>query len=179
MKKNILSCTSLALVLAAGTAWADTTNTVYLTDFEPEPTTGRPSYTYPYTYAWGYSGVVPGTSLNNYFQTNPVPGDNVMLEFFFDNTFMTPVPEGAGYGVGFGGGLRWATDASAMTSTNREHYIIEFDARVESLLPEQTTANGEFQVRFDAPDDTVQPADANTDKDIVLQVNLGFNPGTN
>jgi hypothetical protein len=167
----------LALAGSTGlnvTALADTTNQVYLITFESTDTAGRPNYTYPYYYSWGYADPAPTgyNVLDTSFMDAP-DYTNTVLQFLFDNTMFPPLPSDGGYGVGFGGSLPWTTDATALTSTNRADYIVEFDARVEGLSG-ATPGNGEFQVRFDAPDDTIQPLDSNADKDTVLQVNIGF-----
>ena len=188
---------SVPLVLLVMLNWgtsavAQTTNVVTLTSFEMEifdpPTPGsRPAYTYPYKYEWGADAPFSYWHNFNTYYTHPEDYNltNYMGLFTFDNTgygeFITNAPAGSGYGFGFGGGLNWTNgdDGSVYVSTNLSDYILSFDAKVEGLKPEFTTVGGEFQMRLDAPDDTIQPPDSNVDKDTLIQVNLNFNASSN
>ncbi len=178
-----------ALAGMAATGLAQTTNVVTLTTFEyesfdPPVPPGRPTYGYAYKYDWG--GTPPEGFFHAFATTAYDPADtaltNILGQFTFDNTvyadFVANNP-GSGYGFGFGGGLNWTNTGAVFTSTNREDYILSFDARAEGLKAGLTSIGGEFQIRFDAPDDTIAPADVDTDKDVLVQVNLNFNAGTN
>ncbi len=162
------------------------TNLVSLTTFDYDFDTGvghNLRWNYGYKYDWGGEAPAHSYFFNTAFYD---PDDwgftNAMGQFYFDNAgyadFMIAYP-GGGYGFGFGGGLNWTNDASIFTATNREDYIISFRARAEGLKAGVTTANGEFQVQFAAPDNTIQPPDANTDDDMLMQVNLNFSVSSN
>jgi hypothetical protein len=42
-----------------------------------------------------------------------------------------------------------------------------------------TAANGEFQILFEAPDDTIQPPDADGNADGLMQININFTASSN
>lgn len=176
--------TALLLLGNGSTARAQTTNVVTLTTFDfetfdPPAPSGRPAYTYSYKYEWG--GEPPSSYMHLFNSLYYLPDDwnftNAMGQFTFDNTlygdFITNNP-GAGYGFGFGGGLNWTNTGAAFISTNLQDYIVSFDAWGEGFKAGLASVNGEFQMRFDAPDDTIQPADADTSKDTLMQVNRNF-----
>jgi hypothetical protein len=161
------------LVAARQTSLAANTNLISNTSFEAN---GRPRYSYPYEYVYG--GPNPGSSQvldTAYFDPNDTLQTNAMAQFTFDTSAFLDYPliyPGAGYGFGFGGKGNFSGDASTFTSTNLSDYVLSFDLRVEGLSEGLHSANGEFQLRFDAPDDTLQPPDADTASDVLLQVNL-------
>src|SRR5882672_6582461 len=172
----------LASFLAvANSLFGQTTNLVSLTTFESD---ARPRFGYPYHYTYG--GADPGGSSESfdtsYYDPNDTGLTNAMGRFTFDDTvfsgFLAANP-GGGFGYGFGGGANFDNDTSKFTSTNREDYLLSFDVRVEGLQPGMTTANGEFQIRFDAPDDTIQPPDADSNADALMQVNIGVTVSSN
>jgi hypothetical protein len=176
---GILAGLSLACVVGWNTtATADETNVVYYTDFEYNEELGNPGRPAWNPYSYNYNGVSSWQSADANFLELP-DQTNTLLNFTFDNTSVQGEAGATGYGEGFGGAVKFLTDVSAMASTNRSDYIFEFDARVEGLLPGVNAASGEFQVRFNTPDDTVQPPDSNTGRDTILQVNYGFQPGSN
>jgi hypothetical protein len=174
---------ALALMAASGAAAnAQVTNLISDTTFETEPD-GRARYTFTYSYAGNgdNSWSDPGGDREvigefGYPEDNPT---NTVLRFTFDTSFYTPVPSGAWYGFGVGGGFNQTRFDVSNLSTNRADYVLTFEARAENLLPGTTTATGEFQVQLDTPDDTIQPPDSNGDADRVIQVNLPFEVGTN
>ena len=165
----------------AANLFAQTTNLVSFTTFESD---GRPRFSYPYHYTYG--GADPGGSIESfntfYYDPNDVGLTNAMGQFVFDDTvfngFLAANP-GGGFGYGFGGGANFDNDTSKFIGTNREDYIVSFDCRVEGLQPGTTSANGEFQIRFDAPDDTIQPPDGDGNSDTLMQVNIGFTATSN
>lgn len=169
---------SLAISVFAATThlFGQATNLVSLTTFEPD---GRPRFGYQYHYTYG--GADPGGSFElfntSYYDPNDVDLTNAMGQLIFDDTvfngYLAANP-GGGFGYGFGGGANFDNDTTKFISTNREDYLLSFDLRVEGLQPGTNTASGEFQIRFDAPDDTLQPPDANGDPDALMQVNLEF-----
>jgi len=171
----------ISFCVCAANLFGQTTNLVSLTTFESD---GRPRYSYPYHYTYG--GPDPGGSIESfntfYYDPNDTGLTNAMAQFVFDDTvfatFLATYP-GGGFGYGFGGGANFDNDTTKFISTNREDYIVSFDCRVEGLQPASTSANGEFQIRFDAPDDTIQPPDPDGNSDTLLQVNIGFSASSN
>jgi hypothetical protein len=161
--------------------FGQTTKLISVTTFESD---GRPRYSFPYHYTYG--GSDPGGSMESfntfYYDSNDIGLTNAMGQFLFDDTvfagFLAAHP-GGGFGYGFGGGANFDNDTTKFISTNREDYIVSFDCRVEGLQAGLSSANGEFQIRFEVPDDIIQPPDSNGDPDTVLQVNIGFSAGSN
>ena len=197
MKKTIQRiCWTICICALAG--WAvrglaqetPVTNLVTLTTFDYDFDAGiahNLRWSYPYHYEWG-GDITPywhsEVFYTSYYDPNDWGFTNAMGQFTFDNTgygdFMTNYASaGPGYGVGFGGGLNWTNDSSVFTATNREDYILSFRARAEGLKAGVDSASGEFQLQLAAPDDTIQPPDANTDDDMLMQVNINFNVSSN
>lgn len=123
--------------------------------------------------AWGYGYFYGDSALGYQYHTREhyEPEDwemtNAMWRLSFDLTALQGM---TGYGVGGGGPLfRADTDPALLVSTNRENYIISFDARVEDLAEGQTSANGEMQVQFYYQNENEEEAKS-------LQVNLPFQP---
>lgn len=197
MKGNIniaswmLGATCAAILTASGPgAMGQTATTNFLTlttfDYEildPPTPDGRLRYSYPYQYYWGIPTDPPPVGLDTraFYASYYLPEDyaftNAMGQFTFDNTAYNqyiPGNPSAGYGLGFGGGLNWTNDATAFVSTNLEDYILQFDLRAEGIKAGLEEVNAEFQIRFDAPDDTIQPPDGDTDTDVLIQVNFGI-----
>lgn len=171
-----LGAALLGLSLAGAVSNADTTNLISLTTFEAGESL---RYNFPYSYNWGFTW--PGSAQSFFTDMEPPDYTNNLGHFSFDNSLVAPFfPDpAAGYGFGFGGGLNWDFDIAKFGSTNREDYIVEFDCKVEGLFNSVTSGNGEFQIRFDAPDDTLAPPDANGDADVLVQHNYGFSAGSN
>jgi hypothetical protein len=184
-----LATVALACTAGLATASAQTTNLISNTTFELTVTDaegnvvtpgGEARYPWAYTYAGG--GMEDPGGFREANVVFGIPEDNptnILTKFSFETTAYTPVPAGAWYGFGFGAGMNWNSFDPAVLSTNREDYVISFDARAEGLLPGVATANGEMQVQMDAPDDTIQPADSNGDADRLIQANVNFAVGTN
>jgi hypothetical protein len=181
--QNISSCARRVLLLttllaSATSLLAQATNQISFTTFESD---GRPRYDYPYHYTYGGPDL-GGSAIffTSYYDPNDAGLTNAMGQFTFDDTvydgFLAANP-GGGFGFGFGGGANFDNDTSKFISTNREDYVVSFDCRVEGLLPGTSSANGEFQIRFDAPDGTSQPADGNADT--LMQVNIAFSATSN
>jgi hypothetical protein len=189
--KRLLQWISGTICVLALTGWtvtglAQTTNLITLTTFDYDFDAGishNLRWNYGYKYDWG--GTAPAHSYwfnTAYYEPDDWSMTNAMGQFNFDNAgyadFMISYPTG-GYGFGFGGGLNWTNEASVFTATNREDYILTFRARAEGLKAGVTSANGEFQMQFAVPDNTIQPPDANTDDDMLMQVNLNFSVNSN
>lgn len=176
MNRNFkwLSSALLGLSLTGAVSNADTTNLVSLTTFE----SGQGlRYTYPYHYNWGFDW--PGSTETFWADLEPPDYINSIGLFLFDSTLVAPFfPNPAsGYGFGFGGGLNWDFDTTKLVGTNRDEYIVEFDCRVAGLTDTVTSGNGEFQIRFDAPDGTLGDPDGNPDT--LVQLDYGFSAGSN
>jgi hypothetical protein len=176
---RILLLTSL--LVSTSSLLAQTTNLISLTTFESD---GRPRYGYQYHYTYG--GADPGGSIESfntlYYDPNDVGQTNAMGQLTFDDTvfngFLAANP-GGGFGYGLGGAGNFDNDTTKFISTNREDYLLSFDCRVEGLLSGTTSASGQYQIRFDSPDDTIQPPDPDSNPDTLLQVNFDITPGSN
>lgn len=144
---------------------------------------GRPRWTWGYNYSWGYAdGQSPNinASQDTFWMDPPENPTNTVARTTFDTAPWADPPTGSGFGQGFGGSMNWNLyDPSTVWTTNRAHYILSFDAKVEGLLDGVNQLNMEMQTRFDSPDDTLQPADGNTDGDTLLQVNRTVPVGSN
>jgi hypothetical protein len=89
-----------------------------------------------------------------------------------DNTTILTDPPGtpawAGGNVSFGGPANY----SLVTSPDLKDYQYTFTARVEGLAEGQETTPFVVQIYFNAPDDTLQPADADANRDMLVRLNL-------
>ncbi|HWH71042.1 MAG TPA: hypothetical protein VNT26_16760, partial [Candidatus Sulfotelmatobacter sp.] len=133
--------------------------------------------------SWAYhyaSPTVPPGSIETftpywYDQVNDPEITNYVGQFAFDDSVFQPLMAtnaSASFGVGLGGSLNLTNDGAAFSSTNRADYLYSFDLRVEGLLPGTTSVSADMSLQFQAEDNTVQPQDANTDPDLLLQVNF-------
>lgn len=183
--------TALAASTQTSTA-AITTNVLSNTSHEPAvyndmgdlvTPDGRPRWTWGYNYSWGWpDGQAPNinATVDTFWMDPPEDPTNTVSRTTFDTAPWANPPTGSGFGQGFGGAMNWNLyDPATVWSTNRAHYILSFDAKVEGLLEGINQLNMEMQTRFDSPDDTLQPADGNTDGDTLLQVNRTVQVGSN
>jgi hypothetical protein len=86
----------------------------------------------------------------------------------FDNTELgNNVPQWAGGGSGGGGDV----DYSHFSSGDLTLYRVTFDAKVAGLN-ERTNTTATLQLFLDSPDDTLEPADENTDADLVVRLDF-------
>lgn len=153
-------------------------------DLEGNPTApdGYARWPWAYRYAWGtYSdpGVDPVADLG--FKYPADTPTNTCHKVVFDTTTYTEPQSGGGYGMGFGAGMNWNSfnPETVKMSTNRADYILSFDARAEGLLPDVATISGQMQVQMDAPDDSIQPPDADGGGDRIIQINQDVAVGSN
>lgn len=126
---------------------------------------------YEYNYDWSQNdNHLIRTGGNNANNANPntlgVGGGsgwflNIDTTSFADNT-----PQFAGAGTGGGG----PADYTRFNTNDLASYRVSFDARAEGIAAINTAAS--LQIFLDAPDDTVQPADADADDDRILQLNF-------
>lgn len=131
---------------------------------------------YEYHYGWvaeqGEPLVVTAGNNANGTLTNELGTDASSAWFLnIDNSAYasTTVPAWAGAGTGGGGPI----DLELLDSGKLADYRVTFDARVLGLAPERTTGtSGLLQFFLDTPDDTLQPADENTDGDVAVQLNF-------
>jgi len=184
------------LVLASAAGWNGTalgqvTNLVSNTTFEDATydidgnlqfPDGHARYPWAYRYAWGtYAdpGVDPYSDMA--FRYPAADPTDTCQQVLFDTSLYTAAQSGGGYGLGFGAGMNWNSFSpdTVKMSTNRVDYIFSFDARAEGMLPGVATISGQMQVQMDAPDDTIQPADANGDADRIIQINKDIAIGSN
>jgi hypothetical protein len=90
-----------------------------------------------------------------------------------DNTtlFNDPpgIPQWAGGNVASGGPCNYAY----LNSPDLKDYQFNFQARAEGLAEGRENTPVVVQIYFNAPDDTLQPPDANSDRDMLLRLNVG------
>lgn len=130
---------------------------------------------YSYPYSWTEN--TPFASFTASHNAEGVGVDNSNgWAFQFDTTpFADARPAWAGGGSGFGGPF----DPSHMNTPNLASYKVYFDARVQGLASDKSSTSGQLQFRLRAPDDTVAPADDNTDDDTFFQVDYDVTLRTN
>ena len=128
---------------------------------------------YEYHYDWSQNDVhAVITGGNNAGGNDPnTRGKDGTSGWFLslDNTeFANNPPQWAGGGTGGSGPV----DYTRFDSANLADYRITFDARVEGLDPSRVNSAAVLQLFFDAPDDTIQPADEDTNADGIVQLNF-------
>ena len=172
----------LFLLTLSPSVLAATTNLLSLTTFQYPDGSIQNSWAYHYASPTTPSGSSESFNPYWYDQVNDPEITNYLGQFAFDDSvfkdFMATNP-GASFGVGFGGTLNLTNDGPAFTSTNRADYVYSFDLRVEGLRPGVTGASGDIQLQFQAEDNTIQPQDANSEPDLLLQVNISFTARSN
>ena len=127
-------------------------------------------------WAWSQNAFQPS---GTHVRENPgqgMGGSNAMT-IVMDNSTLAPpnTPQWAGTGMNGGG----PGDYSRFDSPNLADYRLSFDARVEGLAPDRTNTTLRHQFTVRAPDDTVQPADGDTDVDTLLRLDFDVPAGTN
>lgn len=168
------SVTSLALACACAVGFTTAvqaqhdpvgTNQIALTDFD----NFNPGWGYGYFYNWGTPSP-EGTYTYTVRYEDPLldPANGPLVyQYTFDTTGYSVA--GAGCGTGFGTGVAgWSGDPAEFNSLDPADYIVSWDARVEGLLPGQTTANCELQFRL-GPDGAGR----------ILMKGYAYNPGSN
>jgi hypothetical protein len=125
---------------------------------------------YNYEYAWTQQGTQPTMTGNRAAAGYGVGGGNAWI-LQMDNTVLaTDLPQWAGGGTGGEGPI----DTSRFDASELSAYRISVDARVEGLAVDRTATTCALQVFVRAPDDTLTPADANTDRDLLVQLNFAL-----
>ncbi|HEY5911218.1 MAG TPA: hypothetical protein VJA21_11510, partial [Verrucomicrobiae bacterium] len=141
---------------------------------------GLARWPWAYYYQWGYPVDPAVNPINDLYFMYPMENPtNTALKVTFDTTAYGPIPSGAGFCQGSGAGMPAFDNTVILMSTNRKDYIMSFDARAEGLLPGVETVTAEMQTQMDAPDDSIQPADADGDADRIIQVNKAVAIGSN
>ncbi len=155
-----LACACAAGFTLPAHAQITGTNQIALNVFDGGYNVGH-IWSYAFFYSWNFPGVnsapfdpQPGIyGIVDEF-TDPLPANGTaVFQFTFTNApYEGPVTtNGGGHGVGTGIPLVWTEVTTDFTSTNLSDYIVSFDARVEGLLPGQTTAAGRLEFRMNAP----------------------------
>ncbi len=187
----VLGLSLALLVNASPRASAQVTNTVSWLTFEMmdiydgSGTTvlipaGLPRYPWAYYYSWGYASDPAVNPLyDNYYMYPSENPTNTAVMITFDTTAYSPVPSGGGFGQGVGAVMPAFNNTEVTMSTNRADYIVSFDARAEGMLPESQTVSAEMQIQMDAPDDTIQPPDADSGADRIIAVGKTVAIGSN
>jgi len=172
-----LACACAAGFAIPAHAQITGTNQIAFNDFDA----GGHSWSYGFGYQWGWDTTILGPipSHADYYQIDqdyadplldPTNGP-VVCRFAFSNMLWSVVIPGGGNGWGEGLNMNWTGIPTDFTSTVLSDYIVSFDARVEGLLPDQTTAAGRLEFRLQAP----PPAP----NGYALYKNLNFAPGSN
>ena len=128
---------------------------------------------YEYHYQWSQNEYQPVvTAGNNAGGTNPndlgVEGTSGWWLTMDTTEFFWNPPQWAGGGTGGGGPV----DYTLFDSPEFDDYRVTFDARVEGLAAGQESTSAVLQLFVDAPDDTVTPADENTDGDTLARIDF-------
>lgn len=131
-------------------------------------------------YAWGEFPGGTGWSANanraSYWVINNAAGAGVegsqAYIMAMDNSLIATDPPGlpqwAGGNTGGGGPVNY----TPVSSPEMKDYQIRFDARVEGLAEGQENTPVTVQLYFRAPDDTIEPPDADTEADVLLRHNI-------
>lgn len=133
-----------------------------------------------WSYGYFYPGDQGATFIVDRFYYDPsIEPENgpTVLQYTFDNSpfeLLVAGNPGYSYGTGFGMPVNWDFDWTKFTSTELADYILSWDARVEGLLPGQTTANCQMEFRLNSS--LVDPPLPNNR---ALQRNIAYNPGSN
>jgi hypothetical protein len=112
-------------------------------------------------YAWSANSGNPSFTYSGSAAGYGVGGSNAWILQMDNSVFANDPPAWAGGGSGGSGPVKFSEFNTSDLST----YQVSFDARVEGLAPDKLTTTAVLQLFFDAPDDTLQPADENTDND--------------
>jgi len=125
----------------------------------------------------GGSGWVDGGGTRAYYWVvNDAPDVGVASSKAYimamDNSLMAggSIPGWAGGNTGGTG----PADYSLMTSSDLKDYQLNFAARLEGLAEGREESPVTVQLSFNAPDDTLQPPDADTDRDLLIRLNLNI-----
>lgn len=89
-----------------------------------------------------------------------------------DNSTILTDPPGTPAWAGGNASTGGAGDYSLLTSADLKDYRYNFKARAEGLAEAQETTTVIVQMSFNAPDDTLQPPDADTNRDLLVRLNL-------
>lgn len=129
----------------------------------PETTTGWSANANKATY-WGLNPVA-GAGLNG----------SAAFAIAMDNTLIAVDPPGVPAWAGGNASAGGAVNLGNVNSADLKDYLVTLSARAAGLLDE-INGNTPFvlQIIFNAPDDTLQPADENTGADLLLRLNGTF-----
>jgi hypothetical protein len=125
------------------------------------------------------SGWSANANLATYSAINPAVGEGVngsqAFAISMDNTTILTDPPGqpawAGGNASAGGPVNYAY----MTSGDLKDYRLNFAARAVGLADDQGSTPFVFQIYFNAPDDTLSPADGDANRDTLLRLNVTVN----
>ena len=152
------ACVAVLSLTAQAQRTPNATNQIAFADYD----TIVPGWDYGYWYA-GPTPVDPAGSYtrDRYFSDpiiDPAKGQTV-FQYTFDSTVYAGTEAvtspGGWWGTGFGMPVPWkavdgvpTTDSALFSSSDPADYILSFDARVEGLLAEQTTADCDMEFRI-------------------------------
>ena len=135
-------------------------------------------YTYG-GYSWSQNSYLPIFTYDGAAAGYGVSGGNAWI-LQMDNSALAPpnTPQWAGGGTGGGGPVNF----SQFDTADLGAYRFTCDVRMEGINlgnPDKTNTTCAMQLFLDAPDDTLQPPDANTDPDLMVRLDFPITAGTN
>ncbi len=112
-----------------------------------------------------------------FWGVNPAVGEGIggsnALQMNMDNSLMLTDPPGAPAWAGGNMSAGGPADYTQMASKSLKDYLLTFSARAKGLLDgENGSTEIIMQFYFNAPDDTLSPADADTNFDTLLRLNV-------
>lgn len=131
-------------------------------------------------YAWnafpGGTGWSQNANTASYWAINDAPdigvGGSKAFAMAMDNSLIATdppgVPQWAGGNVGAGG----PADYTLVTSPDLKDYRLNIAARVDGLAEGQEETPVTVQLIINAPDDTLQPPDEDTNRDMLIRLNV-------
>ena len=121
-----------------------------------------------YRYGYGYQETGSSANDNGIYVPGAGAGGTTGLVSTFDTNNMSGGY--AGFGTGFGGGdaLGGFAEISSLTTLQGLSYTLDLSAAGLS----GTAAVVQMEIKFEAPDNTIQPPDADTGTDVMLRLQL-------
>ncbi|HOW67079.1 MAG TPA: hypothetical protein P5186_18110 [Candidatus Paceibacterota bacterium] len=121
-----------------------------------------------YHYNWSQNSTLPLVTASMEAAGYGVGGSNAWILQMDNTELANDPPQWAGGGTGGTGPV----DYSLFNTGDLTGYRLSFDARAAGLAPDRPSTTCALQLFMDAPDDTLQPADENTDADLVARLDF-------
>ena len=126
----------------------------------------------------GGNGWSQNANTASYWAINDAPGIGVggskAFAMAMDNSLIATDPPGVPQWAGGNAGGVGPADYVSLTSSDLKDYRLKLAARVEGLAEAQAETPITVQLSFNAPDDTIQPPDGDTNRDLLLRLNLNI-----